>query len=63
MWAVESGSCPPEAGDEIVKFRMARSFGFLPEAVDGMSNREVESLLFIEQQIGEKERREMESRR
>jgi len=60
MWAVESGRVKPEVEKDVVYYWMASAFGFTPEVVNSMDVEQVESLLFIDQQVKEKERRERE---
>jgi hypothetical protein len=61
MWAVESGKIKPEIDRDVVYYRMASAFGFSPEVVDAMSSDRVESLLFLDQQVQIKEKKEREA--
>jgi hypothetical protein len=58
MWAVESGRIESDIEEEIIYYYMAKKFGFPPEVVDRIDNELVQSMIFIDAKIEEKENKE-----
>jgi len=57
MWAVESGRSLPEVNEDIIYYKMAKDFHLPPEVVDRMDSERVDSLIFIDTAVREKEDR------
>jgi hypothetical protein len=58
MWAINSKQVTPEVMDDIKYWRMAKEFGFTERQVREMSHERVETYLFIEDAVNEKEERD-----
>jgi len=58
MWAINSKQVSPEVADDLKLWRMAKEFGFTEEQVRRMSHVRVQTYLFIEDTVNEKEERD-----
>lgn len=58
MWAINSKQVSPEVMDDLKYWRMAKEFGFTEEQVRRMSHTRVQTYLFIEDTVNEKEEKD-----